>query len=354
MNYKIVLCGVLLLAFSAQSLPTESGLRWINPIDIIVGTFKNVTSGITHSIASFENTTSEITHGVVTGIYNSTVKFYLYTAETRQTPQQLWIDDRVSLKSSDFQGLRKTVVVVHGFENDSKSNFTQMIKNALLKYEDVNVIAIDWSFFTKNPNYLWVVSETKSVGEFIGQFVDFLMNQTGLSPDHVHFIGHSIGAHASGFAGKYLKGQGKTVGRISGLDPAWPGFYTSGTDARLSSMDAKFVDCIHSCGGGLGYPTAICQADFFPNGGTHVQPGCPWYDFGVCSHGRSFDYYAESIDTTHLFESQTCNSVVDGVPYTCRNEGALMGYPASPEHLGVFYLTTQSASPYAKNIKATE
>uniref|UniRef100_A0A0K8TEW1 Lipase domain-containing protein n=1 Tax=Lygus hesperus TaxID=30085 RepID=A0A0K8TEW1_LYGHE len=291
MDNKIAFCGVLCLlsAFVAQSLPTESSLNWKNPVSSAVHTLNNF-----------------MANGIFSEQYDDTVLFYLYTDSTVNNTHQLWAGNVTALKSSDFNASKsKTLVLTHGFWDEVNSAFDNNFKNALLKYDDVNVIAVDWSYFTKNVNYLRVVSETKNVGSFIGQFVDFLIDQTGLSPDQVHLIGHSIGAHASGFAAKYLKGRGRTVARVSGLDPAWPGFYTAGTDERLSSTDAKFVDCVHTCGGGLGFPSPICQADFYPNGGKNVQPGCSWVDFGVCSHGRSFDYYAESIDPTHLFVAQT-------------------------------------------------
>lgn len=61
---------------------------------------------------------------------------------------------------------------------------------------------------------------------------------------------------------------------FSALDPAFPGFMTPDTNIRLSSSDAKFVDVIHTDGGFFGFPYSIGHADFFPNGGIAVQPGC--------------------------------------------------------------------------------
>ena len=61
---------------------------------------------------------------------------------------------------------------------------------------------------------------------------------------------------------------------LTALDPAFPGFMTPDTNTRLSSSDAKFVDVIHTDGGFFGFPYSIGHADFFPNGGIAVQPGC--------------------------------------------------------------------------------
>ena len=82
-----------------------------------------------------------------------------------------------------------------------------------------------------------------------------------------------MGAHVAGNTGEHIK-SGK-LGRVTGLDPALPGFHLLQTDkGRLSPDDAKFVDIIHSCGGVLGYMQPLGQIDFYPNAGVAVQPGC--------------------------------------------------------------------------------
>lgn len=64
----------------------------------------------------------------------------------------------------------------------------------------------------------------------------------------------------------------------SGLDPAGPLFESQDRRARLDSMDAQFVDVIHSNGenlilGGLGAWQPMGHVDFYPNGG-RMQKGC--------------------------------------------------------------------------------
>lgn len=62
--------------------------------------------------------------------------------------------------------------------------------------------------------------------------------------------------------------------RSKGLDPAFPLYMFSSPSSRLSATDAKFVDVIHTDGGVLGFPWPLGHADFFPNGGIPLQPGC--------------------------------------------------------------------------------
>lgn len=48
----------------------------------------------------------------------------------------------------------------------------------------------------------------------------------------------------------------------------------AGMDGHLTSSDAIFVDVIHTDGGILGFPSPIGHADFYPNNGRPLQPGC--------------------------------------------------------------------------------
>ncbi|KAH9642602.1 hypothetical protein HF086_011195, partial [Spodoptera exigua] len=55
--------------------------------------------------------------------------------------------------------------------------------------------------------------------------------------------------------------------RLTGLDPAYPGFYPPLAAPPMTPADADFVDVIHTDGGGYGAPDSTGHADFWPNGG---------------------------------------------------------------------------------------
>lgn len=94
----------------------------------------------------------------------------------------------------------------------------------------------------------------------------------GADPQHIHLIGHSLGAHVAGAAGSMFNNR---IARITGLDPALPSFdHFKDADQRLDLTDAQFVDIIHTCAGTLGLFAPIGHVDFYPNGGTPTQPGC--------------------------------------------------------------------------------
>lgn len=62
------------------------------------------------------------------------------------------------------------------------------------------------------------------------------------------------------------------------MDPARPDFelpFLRNPKDRLDTGDAKFVDIIHTCAGTAGFVRPIGHVDFYPNGGTFRQPGCP-------------------------------------------------------------------------------
>merc|ERR1712018_796293 len=68
----------------------------------------------------------------------------------------------------------------------------------------------------------------------------------------IHLIGHSLGSHVMGQAGKQIKADHDVkIGRITGLDPAAPAFYTEkskGTYSKksLHKNDALYVDVFHT------------------------------------------------------------------------------------------------------------
>ena len=84
----------------------------------------------------------------------------------------------------------------------------------------------------------------------------------------VHCIGHSLGAHVCGYAGKEVK-----LKRISGLDPAGPRFMLSNQGQRIDKNDAELVDIIYTDAGKLSLGSSVGHMNFFPNSGSN-QPGC--------------------------------------------------------------------------------
>lgn len=75
-------------------------------------------------------------------------------------------------------------------------------------------MTLDWSLIAECIIYPAPAIKTNLVGRALADFLDRLIRVTGLSPADIHLIGHSLGAHVVGAAGKYLE-CGK-VYRITG------------------------------------------------------------------------------------------------------------------------------------------
>ncbi|XP_031350481.1 lipase member H-B-like, partial [Photinus pyralis] len=192
------------------------------------------------------------------------------------------------------------------------------------------------------------------VGKAIGHFLIELNEEGQLQLSRTHIIGHSLGSHVAGFVGKHIyRTTGGRIDRITGLDPAGPLFEFPfiGDDERLTRTDANFVDVIHTDSGILGFKSAIGDADYFPNGGSAIQPGCnipPLHNIFeyVCSHQRSLQYFIESINSKK-FVAKACDSWISYQMGFCNlNDNALFGEWASSNFTGQFFLRTSASSPY--------
>lgn len=141
----------------------------------------------------------------------------------------------------------------------------------------------------------------------------------GLDINKLHIVSHSLGAHLSGLVSRQIQKKSSNtykIKRISCLEPAFPLFYPAFFFKGISKSDAEFIDVIHSDGWIYGTPFSVGNVDFYPNGGTTLQPGCPsreYFSFTLndfCSHHRSIRFWAESVANinTKLYSSKKCLS----------------------------------------------
>lgn len=112
-----------------------------------------------------------------------------------------------------------------------------------------NVIIVDWHKGGVEMNYLQAAANTRVVGNMIAHFIKQLHDTSGVTTDSFHLIGHSLGAHIVGAAGEGTQTLklGK-VKRITGLDPAGPGFADEDPLTRLDITDGSLVNILHTNG----------------------------------------------------------------------------------------------------------
>lgn len=69
--------------------------------------------------------------------------------------------------------------------------------------------AIDWRELAANNFYFTPARQTRDVGKYIAEMIDYMVKERGADIGKFHLIGHSLGAHTVGYAGMYT-----TNGRI--------------------------------------------------------------------------------------------------------------------------------------------
>ncbi|KAG8202075.1 hypothetical protein JTE90_010438 [Oedothorax gibbosus] len=302
-------------------------------------------------------------------------KLLLFTRKNPKEAHLLVASDKSSLSESHFNPEWGTKFIVHGFmDSELYGPWMVQMKDEFLMHGDYNVIVVDWSGGNKPP-YYQATSNTRVVAAEIALVVQALEKYMGAKREEIHIIGHSLGGHIAGYAGARLK----TLGRITGCDPAEPYFQNMPPSVRLDATDADYVDVIHSdatdilfIGFGMSHP--VGHVDFFPNNGRN-QPGCKTDKFksfiteglnegarrfASCNHQRSLDFFHHSINYRKVvpvgYECTSWKDFLDGKCAECGPDTkrcAVMGIRAdeykefrntSVQHM--MYLKTSGTKPY--------
>lgn len=66
-----------------------------------------------------------------------------------------------------------------------------------------------------------------------------------------------------------------------------------------------------------------------------------------CSHGRSCEFFEESINSEIPFLAYPCENWEKFDKGECRDNPTYMGYPAEDDHFGNYYLYTRAEPKYA-------
>lgn len=204
-------------------------------------------------------------------------RFELYNSKHPEGFQLLpW--DLENVAQAHFDPKLETKIIVPGWlDNIKRAVWIKRMKDALLwHWQPVNIIVVHWRNFTP---YTIAAANTRVVGAELANLLRWLEQHFRYNRAFHHLIGHSLGAHISGYCGDRLPG----LGRITALDPARPFFQHMPKSVRLDRADAKFVDAIHSDFTpenaifllmSFGMTTPVGHLDFYPNGPPLLQPGC--------------------------------------------------------------------------------
>lgn len=182
-------------------------------------------------------------------------RYILYTRSNRENPHELIVDQNDTYKSAPFIKNANVQFIIHGFlDNGDKTwvlvgfyqqaiilckvfltitklwvynyaiqmcwmlywLFQRTMKELLIR-ENSNVIVVNW-IGGAGPPYTQAVANTRLVGAITARLAAQLIEFKHASPVKMHCIGHSLGAHVSGYVGYNLRVQyGYTLGRITGI-----------------------------------------------------------------------------------------------------------------------------------------
>ncbi|CAG9796744.1 unnamed protein product [Diatraea saccharalis] len=268
--------------------------------------------------------------------------YHLFTRANPTTSQPLVPNNAATLQQSNFDGKKRTVLLVHGWRDSALSELNSVIVPALLDAADLNVIVVDWSSGASSINFRLVILNTISSGNAVAQFITWLNQASGSDTSQLHLIGHGFGGHQVGIIGRNLGG---TVNYITGLNPALIGWVTN--IYRFQPNDGVYTEVIHTNYGVYGYIAELAQVDFYPNGGISM-PGC---DSNECDHARSYFYFAESVRSGGFNGRQCVNyaAAVIGMCDILPGKLHMGGLEPKIGRSGVYLLETNASPPFSRD-----
>ncbi|XP_011882368.1 PREDICTED: phospholipase A1-like [Vollenhovia emeryi] len=220
---------------------------------------------------------------------------------SRITGQNMSINDMCTNVDSS----KKVVFLTHGFLSSADTeNFVELARQ--LRDKGYTVLGVDWRQGACTgglPTYDNAVTNTVEVGRRVAGFAEKLVNECHVPLNNIIFIGHSLGAHVSGFAAKEIKKKNLgTVSLIIAADPAGPTLGSKECNDRLCKTDANCVKVLHTSSM-FGMTQPVGHLDLQFNGGSS-QPDCI---LPTCSHSAAVVYITDVVKG---------NCAFPGVPMT--------------------------------------
>ncbi|XP_037026485.1 vitellogenin-1-like isoform X3 [Bradysia coprophila] len=260
-----------------------------------------------------------------------------------ETPGKLWRHPAFNRE------LETTFLVTGWFSNINSTLENDALETVWEAYKcrgNLNFVVIDAADYV-DTLYTWSAFNTEEIGKSFAKGLAELVKI--YSEDNIHLVGHSLGAHIVGAAGRYFtEFTSKSLPRITGLDPASPCFNEGENLSGLSRGDALFVDVIHSNSGVLGKKDPVGDVDFYPNGVNPLPPGCLTI---VCAHARSWEFFAESVypGNERAYMATKCNSITSLNSGSCPGKRIPMGIDCPRTAKGNYFLTTKRSKPFGEN-----
>lgn len=201
----------------------------------------------------------------------------IFLLRTRTLKTKFTLANDVKNRKILFRKEKQFKIYIHGYLGTVNDTRVFLLTTEYLRKDDYNVILVDWSHLSQN-SYVAALYSARNIAEYVAELVLSLNKFYKVPLEDIHLIGHSLGSHICGIAGKIVQFKAKEkLARITGLDPTGVLLTASDEKYKLTKNDAVFVDVIHTDGLLLGYINLKGTATFYPNGGVNPQPGCIFY-----------------------------------------------------------------------------
>lgn len=96
-------------------------------------------------------------------------------------------------------------ILIHGWNADKDHMAMEPVRDAYLK-TNRSVFIVDWQALAYLPYGVTRPLVTR-IGERIGSILRPVLESLNISPQDVHLVGHSLGAHISGIIGRKFNGE---------------------------------------------------------------------------------------------------------------------------------------------------
>ncbi|XP_060527852.1 pancreatic triacylglycerol lipase [Cylas formicarius] len=271
----------------------------------------------------------------------------MYSKMHPENPEEIRVASTLretNLVKTAFDPFKPTKIIIHGYNSDMFLNALTELRKEYLKTKDYNIFTVDWSPLNQSPCYVGAVWNARHVGACTAQLVQRIRD---MAAEDIHVIGFSLGAHISNYLSVKLRPY--KLLRITGLDPALPGYITPNMDEKLDKSDAEFVDVYHTNAFAQGKIEESGHVDYYFNGGA-IQPGC-WGEpsFISCNHHRAPLYFAEAINSEIGFWGWRCPNYFSYILGRCLpgDIKKVMGAHVAERFEGVFIVLTGATPPFA-------
>lgn len=179
--------------------------------------------------------------GTMTGL-----NFILVQGKVNDTVSVPLNQSSILLTNKHFCKSKRTVIYTFGYTEFYASQSVQTVVSAFLTRDDFNILVFDWSLYDGGNYFLDSLSSVVVAGTLLGQAI-VQMSSQGFNIKSFYLVGHSLGAHVVGQAGGTAAAAGILLPRITGLDPAGPGYFPLNPFLiPLNRLQAAFVDIIHT------------------------------------------------------------------------------------------------------------